>query len=189
LVCRNRDGAGHRRQYSGYATRGDAKKIPTHPHVEYSPSNSGEPSIWELAYIKQQPGETVHNFWAKFLLVKDRMMDCCDQEIIATFRHNCRDEGILNTLARRHVQNFTELSDPIRKYCAMESAWKAQQMRVESIHVEEPRKAQVERIYPWRLSEYEPAEKKNRSLAGPRMVLVGVELAIYGAGLPLCWLG
>ena len=113
----------------------------------------------------------VHHFWTRFLLVKDRMMDCCDQEIIATFQYNCRDRGILNTLARRHVQNFTEILDLVHKYCTMESAWKAQQMRVESTHAEQTRKARAKRVYPWRSPEHEPAEKKNRSLAGPRTVL------------------
>lgn len=44
-------------------------------------------------------------------------------------------------------------------------------MRVESIHVEQPRKAQAKHLYPRQSPEHEPAEKKNRSLAGPRTVL------------------
>lgn len=81
-------------------------------------------------------------------LPKNRIADCSGQEIIATFWHNCRDKGILNTLAHRRVRDFTELSDLVRKYYAMESTWQAQQMRTESIHAEQPRGAQRKHVPP-----------------------------------------
>ena len=121
-----------------------------------------------LMYIKQQPGETVHHYWARFLLVKYKMTECCDQEIIATFWFNCREKGILNALASRNVQSFAELSDLVCKYCTMESARNAKHMRVDSTHAEKSRKAQAKHVYPRRSPEHEPTAKKNRSPAGHR---------------------
>ena len=97
---------------------------PTH-HNLYSPSNSGPPDIYHLMYVQQQPQETVHHFWARFLLVKNKIKDCSDDDVVSDFHHNCTDEGILNALDRCHIQSFTELSHVVRKYCAMESIWKA----------------------------------------------------------------
>ena len=66
-------------------------------------------------YVKQQPGETVWHFRARFLIVKNKMTDGCDKDIIEIFRQNCRDDGILNALAHRHIQNFSSLSDLVSK--------------------------------------------------------------------------
>ena len=82
---------------------------PTH-HMQYSPSNSGPPDICDLMYVRQQPLETVHHFWARFLLVKNEIKDCCDDEAISVFGNNCTDEGILNALNRRRVLHFADLA-------------------------------------------------------------------------------
>ena len=118
-------------------------------------------------YARQQLGETVHHYRAKFLLVKNKIIDCPDEEIIEAFRLNCRDAGILNALARRRLQNFTELSDMVRKYYAMESTWRLQQMRRESIPGPRPSKAQVKRAHALVAPEHNPAQKRNK----PRTVL------------------
>ena len=52
--------------------------IPPAHHKQYSPSNSGPPDICHLMYIRQQPQETVHHFGARFLLVKNKIKDFCD---------------------------------------------------------------------------------------------------------------
>ena len=75
---------------------------PTH-HNQYSPSNSGPPDIYDLMYVRQQPQETVHHFWARFLLVKNKIKDCCDDDVISVFHRNCTDEGIQNALDNRHI--------------------------------------------------------------------------------------
>ena len=100
---------------------------PTH-HNLYSPRNSGPPDIYDLMYVRQQPQETVHHFWARFLLVKNMFKYCSDDDIVPFFHHNCTDEGILNALDRRHIQSFTELSHVVQKYCAMESTWRARKL-------------------------------------------------------------
>ena len=119
---------------------------PTH-HNLYSPSNSGPPFIYGLMYVWQQPQETVHHFWARFLLVKNRIKDCPDDDVVSVFHHNCTDEGILNALDRRHIQSFTELSQVVQKYCAMESTWRSQKTTLEPAAFKQCA-ARTKRIHP-----------------------------------------
>ena len=93
---------------------------PTH-HKQYSPSNSGPPDICDLMYVRQQPQETVHHFWARFLLVKNKIKYCCDDDVVSVFCRNYTDEGILNALNRRCILHFADLAHIVQKYCAMES--------------------------------------------------------------------
>ena len=90
--------------------------VATHGHVCYC----------DLMYVRQQPRERVHHFWARFLLVKNKIKDCHDEDAISVFHNNCTDEGILNALNRRRVLHFADLARIVQKYCAMESAWKTQ---------------------------------------------------------------
>ena len=68
---------------------------PTHPDID------------ALMSIKQQSQETVHHFWARFLLVKDKVKDCRDEDAISAFCKNCADEGILSAINRRRILKFT----------------------------------------------------------------------------------
>ena len=68
------------------------------------------PNISALMSIQQQSQETVHHFWARFLLVKNKIKDCRDEDAISAFRNNCTDEGILNTINRRRILHFTNLA-------------------------------------------------------------------------------
>ena len=83
-------------------------------------------------YVRQQPRETVHHFWARFLLVKNKIKDCYDDDAVSVFCHNCTGEGILNALNRHRILHFADLAHIVQKYCAMESAWKAQIARWDS---------------------------------------------------------
>ena len=67
----------------------------------------------------------VHHFWARFLLVKDKIKDCRDEDAISLFCNNCTDKGILNAINRSRVLHFTDLVTIVQKYCTMESTWKA----------------------------------------------------------------
>jgi hypothetical protein len=145
--------------------------IPPTPHIVYCPDNSGRPDLWDLMYIKQQPGETVRHFWARFLIIKNKMMDGCSKEILEVFRQNCRDEGVLNALARRRIQSFSDLSDLVSKYCDMEYAWQAQLEQTESIRKEGSNRARAKRTHPRRTPPYEPPKKRMKSLTGSRIVL------------------
>ena len=73
--------------------------------------------------IKQQSQEKVHHFWARFLLVKDKVKDCHDEDAISTFCKNCADEGILNAINQRRILKFADLATIVQKYCTMEGAW------------------------------------------------------------------
>ena len=68
----------------------------------------------------------VHHFWARLLLVKDRIKDCRDEDTISLFCKNCTNEGILNAINHHHVSHFTDLATIVQKYCGMESAWETQ---------------------------------------------------------------
>ena len=56
--------------------QGSDLKPPTHPDIR------------DLMYIRQQSQETVHHFWARFLLVKDKIKDCRDEDAISVFCNN-----------------------------------------------------------------------------------------------------
>ncbi len=84
------------------------------------------PDICDLSLIRQEPAETVHHYWARFLLVMDRIKDCREENAISIFCNNCTDKGILNAVSRREITRFADLASIVRKYCAMESAWKTE---------------------------------------------------------------
>ena len=84
------------------------------------------PNISELSQVRQEPDETVHHYWARFLLVMNRIKDCREEDAISFFCNNCTDKGILNAISRRDIAHFTDLAAIVQKYCAMESAWKTQ---------------------------------------------------------------
>ena len=89
-------------------------------------------------YVRQQPEETVHHFWARFLLVKNKIKGCCDGDAVSVLCHNCTDEGILNALNRHRILHFADLAHIVKKYCAMESASKAQTARWEPPAFKQP---------------------------------------------------
>ena len=43
------------------------------------------PDICDLSLIRQEPAETVHHYWARFLLVMDRIKDCREEDAISLF--------------------------------------------------------------------------------------------------------
>ena len=61
------------------------------------------PDTRDLIHIRQQSQETVHHFWARFLLVKNKVKDCRDEDAISAFCNNCTDEEILNAINRCRV--------------------------------------------------------------------------------------
>ena len=65
------------------------------------------PDICDLSLIRQEPAETVHHYWARFLLVMDRIKDCREENTISIFYNNCMDKGILNAIGRRKITRFT----------------------------------------------------------------------------------
>ena len=84
------------------------------------------PDLCHLSHIRQEPQETVHHYWARFLLVINKVKDCREEDAISLFCKNCTNEGILNAISRRDIVHFADLAAIVQKYCAMESAWKTQ---------------------------------------------------------------
>ena len=84
------------------------------------------PNIRDLSQIRQEPGETVHHYWARFLLVMNRIKDYREKDAISFFCNNCTDIGILNAISRREITRFADLTSIVRKYCATESVRKTE---------------------------------------------------------------
>src|SRR4051812_11268472 len=84
------------------------------------------PNISDLSQIRQKPEETVHHYWARFLLVMNRIKGCWEEDAISIFYNNCTDKVILNAISRCDITRFADLASIVQKYCAMESAWKTE---------------------------------------------------------------
>ena len=121
-------------------------------------------------YIRQQSQETVHHFWARFLLVKDKMKDCRDEDAISAFCNNCTDVGILNAINRRRVLHLADLATIVQKYCAMESAWKTYAALWEPA-VSTQSSVREKRMHP--RGAPEPIVKKSKHITGRGTVLEG----------------
>ena len=72
--------------------------LPTHPDTS------------DLSHIRQEPQETVHHFWARFLLVMSKVKDCHEEDAISFFCKNCTDRGILNAISHRDISRFADLA-------------------------------------------------------------------------------
>ena len=80
----------------------------------------------KLSHIRQEPQEIVHHYWARFLLVMNKVKDCREEDAILFFCNNCMVKGVLNAISRHDIAHFANLAAIVRKYYAMESAWKTQ---------------------------------------------------------------
>ena len=89
-------------------------------------TSSARPILSDLSQVRQRPEETIHHYWARFLLLMHRIKDCHEGDVISIFCNNCTDKGILNAVSRRNITRFADLASIVQKYCAMESAWKTQ---------------------------------------------------------------
>ena len=84
------------------------------------------PNLNRLSHIRQRPQETVHRYWARFLLVLNRVKDYREEDAISLSCKNCTNKGILNAISRRDIVHFADLAAIVQKYCAMESTWTTQ---------------------------------------------------------------
>ena len=89
-------------------------------------ANNTHLDLNRLSRIRQEPQETVHRYWARFLLALNKVKDCRDENMVSLFCENCTDEGLLDSISRRDIVHFADLAIIVHKYCAMESAWKTQ---------------------------------------------------------------
>ena len=68
----------------------------------------------------------VHRYWARFLLVLNKVKDCRQEDAISLFYKNCTNKGILNAIRCHDIVHFAYLAAIVQKYYVMESAWKTQ---------------------------------------------------------------
>ena len=78
--------------------RGSDSNPPTHPDIN------------DLSHIRQEPHEIVHHYWARFLLVMNKVKDCREEDAVSFFCNNCTDKGILNAISRRDISCFAALA-------------------------------------------------------------------------------
>ena len=84
--------------------------------------------------------------------------------------HNCTDKGIINALNRCCILHFADLAHIVQKYCAMESAWKAQTARWE-LPAFKPATGRAKRMHPYGAPNHHPIDKKVKPFMGHRTVL------------------
>ena len=80
------------------SSRGLDSIPPTHPNTS------------DLSHIRQEPQETIHHYWARFLLAMNKVKDCRKEDAILFFCNNCTDKGILNTINPREITRFANLA-------------------------------------------------------------------------------
>src|SRR4051812_49666089 len=78
--------------------QGSESNPPTHPDIN------------DLSHIRQEPQETVHHYWARFLLVLNKVKDCRKEDTVSFFCNDCTDKGILNAISRRDISCFAVLA-------------------------------------------------------------------------------
>ena len=88
---------------------------------QFRPAGYMRPHVRTAVVLGNSP-----SLLARFLLIKDKIKDCRDEDTILVFCNNCTDEGILNAINRHRVLHFADLATVVQKYYAMESAWKTQ---------------------------------------------------------------
>ena len=66
------------------------------------------PSINDLSHIRKAPQEVVHHYWARFLLVMNKVKDCREEDAVSLFCNNCMDKGLLNALSHCDISCFAE---------------------------------------------------------------------------------
>ena len=123
-----------------------------------------------LSHIRQEPQETVHHYWARFLLVINKVKDCREEDAISFFCKNCTDKGVLKTISRRDIINFADLAAIVQKYCVTKSAWKIQTKFWDPPALTKPI-VRTKRVYSCKSSD--PITKKQKPTTGRGTVLEG----------------
>ena len=107
---------------------GSEPPMPSGAGPDQNPDSTDDthPDLNRLSHIRQEPQETVHRYWAKFLLALNKVEDCHKEDVVSLFCKNCTNKGLLNAISRRDIVHFADLAAIVQKYCVMESAWKTQ---------------------------------------------------------------
>ena len=73
-------------------------------------ANDARSDLNRLSRIRQEPQETVHRYWARFLLALNKVKDCHKEDVVSLFCRNCMNKGLLNVISRRDIVHFTDLA-------------------------------------------------------------------------------
>ena len=79
-------------------------------------ANNTYPDLNCLSRIRQEPQETVHHYWARFLLAVNKARDRREENVVSLFCKNYTDEGPLNAISHCDIVRFTDLAIIVRKY-------------------------------------------------------------------------
>ena len=79
----------------------------------------------DLSHIIQQPGESAHKLWNKFLTKKNQIVECPDAKALAAFKHNIRDEWLARHLGQEKPRMMAALASLMTRFCAGEDSWLA----------------------------------------------------------------
>ena len=79
----------------------------------------------DLIHIIQQPGESAHKVWNRFLTKKNKIVDCPDAEALAAFKHSVRDEWLARHLGQEKTRTMAALTSLMTRFYAGEDSWLA----------------------------------------------------------------
>ena len=83
------------------------------------------PNADDLSHIIQQPGESAHKLWYRFLTKRNQIVDCPDAEALAAFKHIIRDEWLARHLGQENLRTMAALTSLMTRFCAGEDSWLA----------------------------------------------------------------
>ena len=83
------------------------------------------PDADDLSHIIQQPGESAHKLWNRFLIKKNQIVDCPDAEALAAFKHSVRDEWLARHLGQEKPKSMAALTALMTRFCVGEDSWLA----------------------------------------------------------------
>ena len=67
------------------------------------------PDADDLSHIVQQPEESARNFWIRFLIKKNQIVNCPDAEALAAFKHSVWDEWLARHLGQEKPKSMAPL--------------------------------------------------------------------------------
>ena len=73
-------------------------------------ANDTRSDLNRLSRIRQEAQETVHHYWARFLLALNKVEDCHKDDVVSLFCKNCMNKGLLNAISRRNIVHSADLA-------------------------------------------------------------------------------
>ena len=77
----------------------------------------------DLGHIVQQPRESAHKLWTRFLIKKNQIVDCPNAEALAAFKHSVHDEWLARHLGQEKPKTMAALTALMTRFCAGEESF------------------------------------------------------------------